>query len=198
MKPCPKCERQNADDAMLCDTCGYGFHKYKRLGGWLLVLVIYYICSIILGLFTLERSITQLIYYHRMSVTSGLAVFDYFQDLMPSLILALTLASIFLLLYTWFVALLLGRRPGFLRLYQIITLLGLIDPVLRQLLLNPTLEATIVRLLVSLAWLFGITLYFCRSERVRIYMGNDDYIKKALFKFPRREHSKAFGESCEP
>ncbi|MCL2696418.1 MAG: DUF2569 family protein [Clostridiales bacterium] len=181
MKPCTNCERQNADDAIFCDACGHGFDKYNRLGGWLLVFVIFLICSIGLYFYIINSAVTRLANYHSFSTMPGFADFypNYFSWAIVSLVSAIT----FLALHIWLIIKIFRRRAGFLRLYQIMRLLGMIEYPIMLLFSYTTPGATIRRTLFDLLGLILFTIYFCLSKRVRAYMGSDAYIKKAWIKF---------------
>ena len=45
-----------------------------------------------------------------------------------------------------------------------------------------TIGSGVFGLIIGIVFLALFTMYFCKSQRVRTYMGSTDYIDRALFK----------------
>ena len=43
-------------------------------------------------------------------------------------------------------------------------------------------------MILNVAGLFLVTLYFCKSKRVRIFMRTDEYMDNAIFAFRQHPH----------
>lgn len=169
---------------------------YERLGGWLLF---YMVESIASGAYGLFGSILYFAVIGQLRQSLGyggiFALLDFF----------VLLAIIFNAIRLWTAFLLYRRDPRFLKIFQIVSIIGIATCVLilaavvkvlnEMFVLNEVLflaAGATDRLMYSLAlevidaieaicW----TVYFCRSVRMRTYMGNEEYLERALFRFDR-------------
>ena len=150
--------------------------KYKNLGGWLLFFVVCWGLTALMGLASLARYVSMIAYFGD----------DY---VMPAFGMILsTLASVALSI-TMCVSIV-RRAPNFLRLYQILAIVNLGVSLLAAV---PSASVTISSAAfatgASISTVAGaavglvlMTMYFCKSKRVRTYMGSTEYLDAALFK----------------
>ena len=156
-----------------------GNPKYQTLGGWLLFFTISWGLSALFNLFGLFTTIAVLGAY----LSNGLALTGIVDLVSTIAAMAADVALIVLII---------KRHPRFLRLYQILQIataaLALLSFIVDSVTINIdngaaiigiTLVITIVALVVSLLLM---TMYFCKSVRMRTYMGTTEYLDTALFK----------------
>jgi len=149
-------------------------HRFKRLGGWLLIAVIFYllqVCGVALQFG--EGSL--------MDVLRGWSMYDGAQGW---LLLASQALSLLLIIIHVFVAIEIIRRdPYFLRTRQMALALAALDALLRLtggLAYGFTGFALPMLVLQGGLFLFSVIfvmLYFTSSVRVRTYMGSDEYLR---------------------
>jgi len=162
-------------------------HRFRRLGGWLLFFFIVGIIATGISIFRFAMDIyiaVQFVFYFALSLGDlmffeGAMLLYGLLGLLSGLFAIISIIQIFM------------RKPKFLRNYQI-----------SQLMLMSSV--TVIILIVVFAFgeldifffilvggvvfvafltLFLVPLYFCKSIRVRVYMGSDEYISKAIIKF---------------
>lgn len=152
--------------------------NYKTLGGWLLVFVVCWGISALRALF-------DLVQYLRMAAYFGAA---YVQPSFGSILVDLLSIGLGVAM----IVLIVKRYPKFLRIYQILTIanaaLSLLVTVPMAINLRATNAAPVLAIGI-LGTFFGLaiglilmTMYFCKSVRVRTYMGSTEYLDTALFK----------------
>ena len=89
-----------------------------------------------------------------------------------------------------FIVLLIQRNPNFLRLYQIMSIISIVIGVVVIIAAGVlasdsgivTTSTAIFTVLFAVLFLVLFTMYFCKSVRMRTYMGSTEYIDRALFK----------------
>ena len=155
--------------------------EYQKLGGWLLVLVVLEAISILSYFSMLFQSIEAI---GSLSSAGGTYL----------LIGVLSLAANVLgLVYAiGFVVFVVKRNPIFLWFYQVLGLasmaLALINIVISTTMIagggyaSVAAGSGIAGVVVGILFLVLFTMYFCKSQRVRTYMGSTEYIDRALFK----------------
>ena len=191
MKYCTQCGRQLMLDITvstqenlecICNDCYNKTQQVKQnteVGGWLLVWIILSILFIIFqSLLSLFRCL--FIFNTIASRTTGYSMYYLFHDLVTISMIAAVVFHIIALRKLF------KRQSDFLRFTQwffIIHIASYIsnnvsfrfDAFLGSLQIMPI--DVIVGVIGMLIW----TLYFCKSKRVKAYMGNEDYIYQALF-----------------
>ncbi|MCL2194894.1 MAG: zinc ribbon domain-containing protein [Oscillospiraceae bacterium] len=189
---CPQCGTQKPPHAAFCPECGLKapvqsahaypqvpyyahqhampqHHPYQQIGGVLRWLQVGMIIVIIMVPITFMQSL-----------------FDFLASGDIHLIFQFFLSAGTSAFYIVCLAMLLRRKPKFLRMFELYFIVNLGSTVLRNLLWPPDPELVIFSSLPVLltfsvivvgAWL----LYFVRSVRVRTYMGSDEYIRQSIF-----------------
>lgn len=161
---------------------GYGVPgadpRYQKLGGWLLFFVILSILGVV-GSLGSAASTGMLISQVPRS---------YHMFFIISIIITLVEAG----LNTGFIVLVFKRSDIFLKYYQIISIVEVVLAVVLSILVGTlpganqvagaSVGSAIGSIIGGVVSLVLFTLYFCKSERVRTYMGSDSYLKKALFR----------------
>ena len=150
--------------------------KFSRLGGWLLFFVISAILSEILIFTTAVRELMQLARFAGWIAPHVFSVFVVGQLIVfVSVVLAcIGIGQIF------------SRKPHFLLFDQLgymIYLLGIIVGTIIPLHLLGAEYSLVMPIVQLTLGMLLRTLYFCKSRRVRTYMGHDGYMDKALIKF---------------
>ena len=155
--------------------------EYQKLGGWLLVLVV------LEGLSVLSY-ISMLI----QSFGSFGSLSSYGGAYLVVGIISILANALGLAYAAGFVYFVVKRNPIFLWFYQV---MGLASMALA--LINVIVSATMVSgsgyggaaigggvagVVIGILFLALFTMYFCKSVRVRTYMGSTEYIDRALFK----------------
>lgn len=158
---------------------------YSSLGGWLLFFVI-------LQFFSIASVITSLI----KALPKFIPDLVFHPGTYEVLIAIAYMFSFFVIpLYITALVLILQRNPLFLRVFQWTAMIAFIGNLLQisalmSLLayarfhhIAPLMIGQITTTFSGLAGLLLMTLYYCKSIRVRTYMGNDEYMNKAVFSF---------------
>lgn len=152
--------------------------KYKTLGGWLLFFLICWGISAL-------RALLDLVQYLRMIAYFGIG---YVQPAFGSILVDLVSIGLSVIM----IVLIVQRHPKFLRIYQILTIvniaLSLFVIVPLAFTMGSTNAAPVLAagfagtVLGGVVGLVLMTMYFCKSVRVRTYMGSAEYLDNALFK----------------
>lgn len=158
----------------------YGNSNYQTLGGWLLFFVIGWGLSAVSGLGTIAQSIASL-----GTLTSYYGAAYIFPTLLAVLTAVMSMAVDVIM-----VICIIKRVPTFLRLYQILSIVELCASALSTIVYAIFLMETAGLLIGGVAagavggavGLILMTMYFCKSVRVRTYMGTTEYLDTALFK----------------
>ena len=167
MKFCQQCGTGHADNAVFCQRCGTSFDKtkpeqphysaptadYSKLGGWLLFFVTLCIFDTIVGFSNICTF---------FSSKNGFSAVFLFEALCLEII---------------FVVCVLKRNHYFLLFYQLGKIVSIIGCILAF--LN---SGNFFILIINSSGLLLMTLYFCKSERVEIYIGSNEYRELALFR----------------
>ena len=191
---CPKCGAELDEGSQVCPSCGSPIRatshrpsrqaddnpKYANLGGWLLFFVVCWGLTALAGLPGLVRCAT---------VISHLVKFELFDDIPAVVGIIISILTSIVLSVTMCVCIS-RRSPNFLRLYQILGIADLVGALLATILLTRSVSsavtalagATIYGLVGAVAGLLLMTMYFCKSGRVRTCMGSTEYLDRALFK----------------
>ena len=163
--------------------------RYKRLGGWLLLFVISAHVGIFLNLITSVRLIN-----HIVGVWSHLHLLpDVFRTAIILELIGGVASLSIIILQIIFVSSVLNRRPIFLRVEQLSYIALLLVQICFAVsasmagMFAPGTEAfeLIARPFAAVVGMLLMTAYYSRSVRVRVYMGSDEYKRKALFSFSR-------------
>lgn len=202
---CPNCGAAVADGAKFCNTCGtslaaaapsnpqqqsyqyqqpYGANpKYQKLGGWLLFFVIGWAISGVVSLVSLIQLLPALGTLFSYGSIFAIAGVVYLVEQIASLAVCVAM-----------IVFVVQRNQMFLRYYQILTIANIALNVLVSIVAvigsASVLEYSAAYLGNGIGTILGgvvgliiMTLYFCKSIRVRTYMGSDEYLHRALFRF---------------
>ena len=193
MNYCGECGHK-INSTNFCTNCGASFKQepkyepqpttsqpykdYSTLGGWLMFFVVSTIIGcIVASIMLLYAFATTRTVYEMIGNTIWLVSF---------------------VLQIMFIYQIIQRKNMFLKYYQHASIIGVIAQLLLLIIelrgarlsasiiaVMPEIELMIVLYIVitSGAGIVLSTLYYCKSVRVRRYMGNDEYMKNALFSF---------------
>ena len=153
--------------------------NYETLGGWLLFFVICYGVSAAVELYRLVGTLNKVV--TMFSYIGGIAV-PIFCNALTSLLGIVGGVA--------YIVLIVKKYPNFLRLFQIIriavvggsfllTAIAILSYGGGYAVFFPEAFALLVSGAVGIVLM---TLYFCKSVRVRVYMGTTTYLDTALFK----------------
>ena len=159
-------------------VCMSATHKYRKLGGWLLVFVIYYFlqaCGVFL----------QFGEGGLLDILRGWGMYDGAQGWLLMAGQALSLLSV--LIYVFTAIEIIRRDPYFLRTRQLALAATALDVIIR--LVNGLaygftgfdLPMLLGQGLLFLFSLIFVMFYYTRSVRVLTYMGTDEYFELGFF-----------------
>jgi len=197
MKYCTQCGNPCIDQAAFCEKCGRPFYEpvqaprkdYTKLGGWLLFFVIWNIIGLVGGIAIAVSSV-------RSSGSLSLFSLNYGEGNLPTFVFGIFYKVIWAgecVLALLHIIQIFKKNHGFMRSMQInnicaIVLMTMISA--QQILVAGDTVAWAVAIINAVGQLLGLflgmlltTLYYCRSRRVRAYMGGTEYQDKALFRF---------------
>jgi len=168
-------------------------HSFLKLGGWLLFWVIFHIALVVFDIIASLGEITETIDLLRRMDTIGHHMPDGFVAATYISFLGQAVGLLTIVFTIIFIVQVFQRNPAFLRSFQIFRLAGIFYAIFAGIIPTMMIGGNVVgaemvgfligSTLGSVAGLFLITLYFCKSKRVRIYMGSDEYMSKAIFAF---------------
>ncbi len=148
--------------------------QYTTMGGWLLFFMIIDILGIIglvLELVVNSSSFAYLSYFGM----GGIAVLA---------VIELVVAAVLMTVHVVFTF---SKKPQFLLVYQLASLIALVLDIICIIFVAGlqimNISSMIPSVIGSAVGLILMTLYYCKSVRVQTYMGNTDYIDKAIIKF---------------
>lgn len=198
---CPQCGNELPDGAAFCPACGQqtgtahvvqnqtasgsaAERDYSKLGGWLLLFTALWAIG---GIYTIYNG-----------VVSWVSTSSYLDSLGTNgvVLIVLYLASIVSGAACLILSNLIYRRnPIFLRFYQLYSIVMIALYIILMAVLFVTANSAGIgnitptfmgRFVGSLLGVIGslviFTMYFCKSERVRVYMGSSDYLQRAVFR----------------
>ena len=167
-------------------------HPYKKLGGWLWLIVASSFLSLPLQIVNLLLKIRQAnnlaTMLNSFAEEFGATLMSGYQ---PAALDFLPLASC--VISVVIAVLILRRNPRFLRLYQLSFLVsiclvfvglfadGFILDAIDELGIAVALIIIVLSILLGIGSLFLYLLYYTKSVRVRTYMGSDEYLRLAFF-----------------
>ncbi len=201
---CTNCGTRISDSARFCPECGSpvakatqgtpqpeyqqtdvsysdsDISKYQTLGGWLLFFTIGWgigALSSISTIFSGFSSLATLLRYNQANFA------------LPTLVLILV-SMVSIATDVIMVIFMVKRVPKFLRYYQIISIVNIGMSVLLAILYSVAsrsygglfFTSGITGIVLGALGLVLMTMYFCKSVRVRTYMGTSEYVDTALFK----------------
>lgn len=152
---------------------------YEKLGGWLLFFVIAYGISAVWSLVGLLG----------LSGVVGMVV-THSRDLALPIICSALAGLVSIVADVCFIVLIVKKHPNFLRLLQIIRISVTGASFLLMIIAGLSYGGGVAMYgIEAFSLLIGggvsivlMTMYFCKSERVRVYMGTTEYLDTALFK----------------
>lgn len=163
---------------------------YTKLGGWLLFMVIIDIIAAIAGLIMGLASFGTAASYGEYA-SWGLG------DLVAYTVFAGVVSLVAAVLEIWMAATIIKKSVNIIRVYQIVwlTSLALTIVLLVWIIalnskysylgvdLSSDISTSITEVIFSVLWFIIWNMYFVRSVRVRNYIGNEEYLNRALIKF---------------
>jgi hypothetical protein len=167
--------------------------KYSNMGGWLLVFTIWNFIFVPISLWNLLIGfpIIEGLFYNGHDAVGIICVFSQIVLLCIAVFHVLYIVKVF------------QRNPSFLRVWQIGTILIIINVLLVVVVtgmldadssvlseINGNVTGNVLRFLL-------LTWYYCKSVRVRTYMGSDEYINKAIFAYKTPPVSSNSSEPAE-
>ncbi|MDR0889797.1 MAG: hypothetical protein LBM28_04005 [Oscillospiraceae bacterium] len=160
--------------------------KYSGMSGWL---VFFALISIFNILYTLSNVQNLFNVIEQLGNSGSYSAYypDGYKAALGWSVFAYILSYIAVVFEILFVLALFGKKPSFLRRFQITRIIGAASVVFLYLvpgLITDSLTPeTLLFVLSSITGIFLMSYYYCKSVRVRTYMGSDEYIKKALFRY---------------
>ena len=160
---------------------------YHKLGGWLLFFVVLTIIGLIGALKTIIDAV-GLYSDGNMEYITMILGDGYSTALMVSIIGTIV---VFALQVTCLV-MIFQRNHNFLRIYQIAFIISIVFAIITMIMLSMVLSgnslvgdavgSSIPSIVIGVVELILFTMYYCKSVRVRTYMGGTEYQQKALFR----------------
>lgn len=187
MKECNKCKKVYEANAGYCYDCevealgSIKMEKFKNAGGWLLFFILWATLSVIIGFVNVVRSIGALSTLRTLpNVELGGAF--------PLLSIGFALIFIAIVALSLFIAQVCSRKSRFLFFYQLQFFIGLLGSILILVAFGMiTIDgrpigsgAAIRDLIVAIGAFILFTAYYNSSDRVRIYMETNDYLRHAI------------------
>ena len=154
-------------------------HPYHELGGWLKAIVVlgYIGCA----LYALSLAITTIGTLQIINQIGGIGLaFRYSRGLMIAFFTAIAFGAVAIWFLFKYFRKIQTKDPSFLRYYHTLSIIG-------------TIAASIYMMVTSGFWMglfdaalgilsmYAFTSYFCKSVRVRTYMGTDQYLRMSYF-----------------
>lgn len=160
--------------------------EYQTIGGWLLFFVIVNILSVIsligTGLSGINGETLEMVRHY---LNDGVA-----NTMLFNALFSLAMAAGYIV----FIVFIFKKNQNFLKLYQILGIASIVISIIMVVMMNASMSEAVTSLnldttsgivssIVSgVVGLVLMTLYYCKSVRVRTYMGGTDYQQKALFR----------------
>ena len=163
--------------------------RFRRLGGWMLLFVLVAIFGIFANLVFSVRILNQIV-----PIWSFLHLLpDEFRTAVRIELIGSVVMLSLIILQIAFVVSVFQRKPIFLRIEQISYIIACLANISFVVsanmagMFNPGTEAfeLVARPFAAIIGMIIMTAYYSLSVRVRVYMGSDEYITKALFSFKR-------------
>jgi len=172
MKICDVCSAESSNKAIYCQYCGKNIEHISswamkkdrtRIRGWLLFFLVDDIFAVVM--YTLSMfPMLPIIGERQVSLQNIMTFFIYAVPLFVSVILRLK------------------RDRHFLLWFQIAKIAASLNIIVPYVLLGHMFSAVFLAIILGgVVVLF--TLYYCKSRRVKAYMGSVEYKKKAILKF---------------
>ena len=161
--------------------------EYQKMGGWLLFFMI---INIIAAVYSFVSVITSCsVTGEAMEMMAAFGMGDL-QGIMMFSMVEMVVVAILELIFVYFVF---SKNVSFLKFYQIVQILSIVLSVILIIAANSvfgnygyTLAEAGINVAPSLVGgilgLILMTMYYCKSVRVRTYMGSTEYQKRALFR----------------
>jgi len=165
------------------------YEGYRKMGGWLLFFVICGILGIVMNIVTLFREVAT------YSENAGLlrAVSGSIKTALNLALYGQIIIALGVVFQIVFIVNIFQRKPPFLRFYQISAIVLLCASIISFFIpagmigfdafAGNVMSQVVSGLIGSIVGFFLLTYYYCKSRRVRTYMGSDEYMAKALFSY---------------
>jgi len=165
-------------------------NKYHTLGGWLLFFVIANMIGVVVDAVVSLSGIAETItLFGEIPMIRSLLP-DNFESALYITLIGEVVGLLTIVFTILFVLQVFQRKHTFLRFYQLAMFAGMFYAIFVGVIPNVMLDyfdasfsRNIGTLLGSIAGILLVTLYMCKSIRVRTYMGSDEYMYRAIFAF---------------
>ena len=157
-------------------------NDYQKLGGWFLLFVLYYLIGVVFSLY----NIISTTHTAAANLVTG-------SGLVPASIDALISQGLIFISVVFvfvFVVQVWERKPLFLLFMQMSFLVSFLSALFSYGIsrlfgegfgfASPALPVLLLSLTLTVSAFLLVTFYFCNSVRVRVYMGSDEYMDKAI------------------
>ena len=158
--------------------------NYTSLGGWLLFFVIVYILDAVVLL------------WNGFSGMSTMGLFtSYFGSEIGGILMFSNICNILIgAAIVFYIVLIFKKNPLFLKVYQIVGAVSIVLNLISLIWFNSAFgemlsnygvnlaPSMIFSILLGALGIFLMTMYYCKSVRVRTYMGSTDYQRQAIFR----------------
>jgi hypothetical protein len=165
------------------------YNKYHTMGGWLLFFVIANIIGVFIDAIVSISGIFDTFEIIGDMTDSAMGYFlpENFETAIYITLTGEIVGLLTIVFTTMFVVQLFKRKPAFLRYYQLnifaLLFYSIFVGLIPNIMLGYDISFILGNIVGSVAHFFLLTLYYCRSIRVRTFMGSDEYMEKALFAF---------------
>ncbi len=197
---CGECGTEIGSDNTICPKCGKdivskeefsGKPEYKKLGGWLMFFFVYWVLASVGSILCGIRYCAESASYFSQGSVPGYSPYTLLGVIVLSAGVLFCINALINILLCINIK---KKNPKFLKTFQLLYLifiaLLLVWSIAGQVLLSPygtvgsaLTPSSILSFGGGLLYMILISVYFCKSERVRTYMGDDEYIKCALMRF---------------
>ena len=166
-------------------------NDYSKLGGWLLF---FFILWIVGGIYNIYNGISAWVVAGGYLSMLGSYGMGGLSAVIAGVCIVSVIAGIGGLAMCWFIY---KRNPIMLRYYQLFNIaiiaLYIVVAIIMAVVINGLgsyasaytgayMVGMVSGVIGGIIGIVLMTMYFCKSERVRIYMGNDEYLQRAIFR----------------
>jgi len=154
-------------------------HPYRKLGGWLLLIVIGNIAGVFISIYQIVNLGNMISIINSVGRLLGLQGFS------GLLTVAMVLTIISLVGVLFYIVSILRRSPNLIVIFHVVVTIDILGALMILIALgsmgfSEAIDASSVGGLIgAVAGAIIWTLYFSRSVRVRTYMGSDEYLRRS-------------------
>lgn len=156
--------------------------QYQTMGGWFLFFLIVYVID---AIYYVVNGFQSFGLAGNLSYLASLMGIGWIPTLLYAVAVVMILCGV---LIFYFCYLAYSRQPGFLKIYQVVCIILIVTQVVLAIVYTsvslPSAELW-GGVVGSVIGLLLMTYYFCKSVRVRTYMGSESYLDQAVFALGR-------------